>query len=173
MSGIVVMTLSRISLWGKEFLKNMMMKKSILVFCLFTTFISCEGTKNELEESSSGTVEMEAYENEEYESDGDIQTSPVSSDCKDKFDYENNNLVYDYSSQCQYWEDKLDEYLKRNNTEISTDQKLQNISSDISLEAYVKKIHGFSTLEEAKQAYIKAGGNGEGLFRFNKPKFNK
>lgn len=148
------------------------MKKQILNTLTYITFavfaVGCTQKTNELESVKSTQIEQE---NEPTSEESDV--SPVSSDCKDKFDYKNDELVYVYCCPCDYWEEKLDEYLNRNVDEISDDQKLQNISSDLSLEVYVKKIHGFSTLESAKQAYIDAGGNGKGLFRFGKPEFNK
>lgn len=148
------------------------MKRQILNTTTYITFalfaVGCTQKTNELESVKSTQIEQE---NEPTSEESDV--SPVSSDCKDKFDYKNDELVYVYCCPCDYWEEKLDEYLNRNVDEISDDQKLQNISSDLSLEVYVKKIHGFSTLEAAKQAYIDAGGNGKGLFRFGKPEFNK
>lgn len=148
------------------------MKKQIINTLTYITFavfaVGCTQKTNEFESVKSTQIEQE---NEPTSEESDV--SPVSSDCKDKFDYKNDELVYVYCCPCDYWEEKLDEYLNRNVDEISDDQKLQNISSDLSLEVYVKKIHGFSTLEAAKQAYIDAGGNGKGLFRFGKPEFNK
>lgn len=148
------------------------MKKQILNTLTYITFavfaVGCTQKTSDLETEKSTQIEQE---NEPTSEESDV--SPVSSDCKDKFDYKNDELVYVYCCPCDYWEEKLDEYLNRNIDEISDDQKLQNISSDLSLEVYVKKIHGFSTLEAAKQAYIDAGGNGKGLFRFGKPEFNK
>jgi hypothetical protein len=148
------------------------MKKQILNTLTYITLVvfavSCTQKTNELESVKSTQIEQE---NEPTPEESDV--SPVSSACKDKFDYKNDELVYVYCCPCDYWEEKLDEYLNRNVDEISNDQKLQNISSDLSLEVYVKKIHGFSTLEAAKQAYIDAGGNGKGLFRFGKPEFKK
>jgi hypothetical protein len=148
------------------------MKKQILNTLTYITFavfaVGCTQKTNELESVTTTQIEQE---NEPTSEESDV--SPVSSDCKDKFDYKNDELVYVYCCPCNYWEEKLDEYLNRNVDKISADQKLQNISSDLSLEVYVKKIHGFSTLEAAKQAYRDAGGNGKGLFRFGKPEFNK
>jgi hypothetical protein len=147
------------------------LKKLFLIVCLLTTIMSCDSDKSEIDEDNSVPMEMEDIEEPQFE---DTENDDINvSDCKNKFDYENDKLVYVYCCPCEHWENKLDEYLKRNNSEVSNDQKLQNISSDMSLEAYVEKIYGFSTLEEAKQAYVKAGGNGEGLFRFSKSKFNK
>ena len=151
------------------------MKKQIFSTVNYTIFVvialfavSCTQKTNDFESEKSTQIEQE---NEPISEGSDV--TPVSSDCKDKFDYKNDELVYVFCCPCDYWEQKLDEYLNRNNDEISNDQKLQNISSDLSLEVYVKKIHGFSTLESAKQAYIDAGGDGKGLFRFGKPEFNK
>lgn len=120
--------------------------------------------------------------NTENSTQFEIEKDPVSEEsnvnqeskgCKDQFDYKNDDLVYVGCCTCEYWEGKLDEYLNRNNDQISEDQKLQNISSDLSLEPYVKKIYGYSTLEEAKKAYVNAGSGETGLFRFGKPKMKK
>jgi hypothetical protein len=142
----------------KQFLKTL----TYITFVVFT--VSCTQNSSDLETEKSTQIEQE----NEYMSD-ESDDSPVSSGCKDKFEYENGELVYVGCCQCDYWEEKLDEYLNRNNDKISDDQKFQNISSDLSLKPYVKKIYGFSTLEESKQAYIDAGGNGTGSFRFVKP----
>jgi hypothetical protein len=121
------------------------------------------------EQSKTPVVEVETNNDDGYEVESEVQSSPISTDCKDKFDYRNNQLTYVYCCACDYWEEKLDEYLYRNEESITQEEKLQNISSDLSLEPYVKKIHGFSSLEEAKKAFIKAGGDGKGIFRFKKP----
>jgi hypothetical protein len=98
---------------------------------------------SDLETEKSTQIEQE----NEYMSD-ESDDSPVSSGCKDKFEYKNGDLVYVGCCQCDYWEEKLDEYLNRNNDDkISDDQKFQNISSDLSLEPYVKKIDSFSNLK--------------------------
>jgi hypothetical protein len=144
------------------------MKKQILNTLTYITFVvfavSCTQKTSDLETEKSTQIEQE----NEYMSD-ESDVSPVSSGCKDKFEYKNNELVYVSGWPCDYWEEKLDEYLNRNNDKISDDQEFQNLSSDFSLKPYVKKIYGFSTLKEAKQAYIDAGGNGTGSFRFAKP----
>jgi hypothetical protein len=149
------------------------MKKQIfktLTYMIFAVIaLSCTQKTNDFESEKSTQIEIE---DEPISEESDV-TSSLSADCKDKFDYKNGDLVYVYCCQCNYWEEKLDEYLSRNNDQISKDQKLQNISSDMSLEPYVKKLYGFSTLEEAKQAYEEAGGNGTGFFRFGKLEVKK
>ena len=148
--------------------KKPTMKKQIFKTLTYMTValiaVSCTQKTNDFESEKSTQIEQE---NEPTSEESDV--SPVSSECKDKFEYKNDELVYVYCCPCVYWEEKLDEYLNRNNDEISTDKKLQNISSDLYLEPYVKKIYSFSTLEKSKQAYIDAGGNGTGILRFSKP----
>jgi hypothetical protein len=148
------------------------MKKQIFKTLTYMTVVliavSCTQKANDLESEKSTQIEMESEPISE-----ESNVNPISSDCKDKIEYKNDDLVYVGCCPCDYWEKKLDEYLSRNNDQISIDQKLQNISSDLSLEPYVKKIYGFSRLEEAKQAYLDAGGNGTGLFRFGKVEVKK
>ena len=102
------------------------MKKQILktlTYIAFAVFaLSCTQQTNDLEPEKSTQIEQE---NESVSEESDV--SPVSPDCKDKFDYKNDELVYVYCCPCDYWEEKLDEYLNRNVDEISNDQKLQVI----------------------------------------------
>ena len=108
------------------------MKKQILNTLTYITFavfaVGCTQKTNELESVKSTQIEQE---NEPISEESD--DSPVSSGCKDKFDYKNGELVYVGCCPCDYWEEKLDEYLNRNNDKISDDQQFQNLSNDFQI----------------------------------------
>ena len=105
----------------------------------------------------------------------EVRNSPIPDDC-DNFEYKavykdgykdegEIDIIYLGNFTCPYWENKYDEYLNEKYVEKTIEEKLDYITLKMKLEPYVKKIYGFSTLEEAKEDYIKWGNKSTKSYR--------
>ena len=95
----------------------------------------------------------------------EVRNSPIPDDCDD-FEYKDGiDRIYLGNFPCPYWENKYDEYLNEKYVKKTREEKLDFIFLKMNLEPYVKKIYGFSTLEEAKEDYIKWGNKSKKSYR--------